>query len=167
MIQFRFDVWKQVMRYRCTSDHSWFGRNGKWCTQQADLSSCGWYCPRAQADHELGIFANIFQLALLITIMIQAFRMAAEPFFNDKNENDSVSPARIISFVIACCFMFLFRPGLFLDIFRWIFTFANPRWAEGLEVVPLWPLVIFSPNIYYNHKVFGINWRIKIHMALS
>ena len=36
--------------------------------------------PQNQADHELGIFANIFRIALLITIMIQAFRMAAEPF---------------------------------------------------------------------------------------
>lgn len=36
--------------------------------------------PQHQADHELGIFANIFRIALLITIMIQAFRMAAEPF---------------------------------------------------------------------------------------
>ena len=57
-------------------------------------------------------------------------------------------------FVIACCFMFLFI-GLFLDAFRWIFvTFANPRWAEGLEIVPLLALGNIFLGIYYNLSVW-------------
>ena len=113
--------------------------------------------PQQQADHELGIFANIFRIALLITIMIQAFRMAAEPFFfnKSKDENAQKTYARVMKFfVIACCFMFLFI-GLFLDAFRWIFiTFANPRWAEGLEVVPLLALGNVFLGIYYNLSVW-------------
>ncbi|RYE18590.1 MAG: hypothetical protein EOP45_13895 [Sphingobacteriaceae bacterium] len=68
--------------------------------------------PQEQANHELGIFANIFRIALLVTIMIQAFRMAAEPFFfnQSKNENAQRTYARVMKFfVLACCFMFLFR----------------------------------------------------------
>jgi O-antigen/teichoic acid export membrane protein len=113
--------------------------------------------PQQQADHELGIFANIFRIALLITILIQAFRMAAEPFFfnHSKNENAQRTYARVMKFfVIACCFMFLFI-GLFLDIFRWIFTeFANKRWAEGLDVVPLLALGNIFLGIYYNLSVW-------------
>ncbi|MEO6583703.1 MAG: oligosaccharide flippase family protein [Ferruginibacter sp.] len=113
--------------------------------------------PQAQADHELGIFANIFRIALLITIMIQAFRMAAEPFFfsQSKNENAQRTYARVMKFfVIACCFMFLFI-GLFLDIFKWIFiNYANPGWAEGLEVVPLLALGNIFLGIYYNLSVW-------------
>jgi O-antigen/teichoic acid export membrane protein len=113
--------------------------------------------PQNQADHELGIFANIFRIALLITIMIQAFRMAAEPFFFNKSgdENAQKTYARVMKFfVIACCFMFLFI-GLFLDAFRWIFiTFANPRWAEGIEVVPLLALGNIFLGIYYNLSVW-------------
>ncbi len=113
--------------------------------------------PQQQADHELGIFANIFRIALLITIMIQAFRMAAEPFFfnKSKDENAQKTYARVMKFfVIACCFMFLFI-GLFLDAFRWIFiTFANPRWAEGMEVVPLLALGNIFLGIYYNLSVW-------------
>ncbi|MBC7865943.1 MAG: oligosaccharide flippase family protein, partial [Gloeobacteraceae cyanobacterium ES-bin-316] len=45
--------------------------------------------PQQQADHELGIFANIFRIALLVTIMIQAFRMAAEPFFFNQSKNEN------------------------------------------------------------------------------
>ncbi len=113
--------------------------------------------PKVQADHELGIFANIFRIALLITIMIQAFRMAAEPFFfnQSKNENARRTYARVMKFfVIACCFMFLFI-GLFLDVFKWIFiTFANPVWAEGLQVVPLLALGNIFLGIYYNLSVW-------------
>ena len=57
-------------------------------------------------------------------------------------------------FVIACCFMFLFI-GLFLDIFKWIFiTFANPRWVEGLQIVPLLALGNIFLGIYYNLSVW-------------
>lgn len=113
--------------------------------------------PQVQADHELAIFANIFRIALLITIMIQAFRMAAEPFFfnQSKEENAQKTYARVMKFfVIACCFMFL-TIGLFLDVFKWIFTnLANPRWAEGLEVVPLLALGNIFLGIYYNLSVW-------------
>lgn len=113
--------------------------------------------PEDQANHELGVFANIFRIALLVTIMIQAFRMAAEPFFfnQSKHENAQVTYARVMKFfVIAACFMFL-GTALFLDVFRWIFTtFANPNWTEGLYVVPLLALGNIFLGIYYNLSIW-------------
>jgi O-antigen/teichoic acid export membrane protein len=45
--------------------------------------------------------------------------------------------------------------GLYLDVFRWIFiTFTNPRWAEGLQVVPLLALGNIFLGIYYNLSVW-------------
>jgi len=115
------------------------------------------HLPTKQADHELGIFANIFRLALVITILIQAFRMAAEPFFfkKSKEENAQRTYARVMKFfVIACCFMFLLI-GLFLDVFRWIFeTFANSQWAEGIAIVPLLALGNIFLGIYYNLSIW-------------
>lgn len=157
-VRFHFDMplWKEVMRY--SAPLIIVGLGG----MINDVLSRLIYrhvvdLPRAEADHELGIFANIFRLALLITIMIQAFRMAAEPFFfnRSKEENAPKIYARVMKFfVIACCFMFLLI-GLFLDVFRWIFTtFANPRWAEGLDVVPLLALGNIFLGIYYNLSVW-------------
>ncbi len=157
-VRFHFDtnLWKEVMRY--SAPLIIVGLGG----MINDVLSRLIYrhvvdLPQQQADHELGIFANIFRIALLITIMIQAFRMAAEPFFfnKSKDENAQKTYARVMKFfVIACCFMFLFI-GLFLDAFRWIFiTFANPRWAEGLEVVPLLALGNIFLGIYYNLSVW-------------
>lgn len=155
-IRFDFTLWKEVMRY--SAPLIIVGLGG----MINDVLSRLIYrhvvdLPQNQADHELGIFANIFRIALLITIMIQAFRMAAEPFFfnQSKSENAQRTYARVMKFfVIACCFMFLFI-GLFLDAFRWIFvTFANPRWAEGLEIVPLLALGNIFLGIYYNLSVW-------------
>jgi O-antigen/teichoic acid export membrane protein len=157
-VKFVFDtrLWKEVMRY--SMPLIIVGLGG----MVNDVLSRLIYrhvvdLPHQQADHELGIFANIFRIALLITIMIQAFRMAAEPFFfnQSKNENAQKTYARVMKFfVIACCFMFLFI-GLFLDIFKWIFiSFANPRWAEGLEIVPLLALGNIFLGIYYNLSVW-------------
>ena len=157
-ISFRFDtvLWKEVMKY--SAPLIIVGLGG----MINDVLSRLIYrhvvdLPQAQADHELGIFANIFRIALLITIMIQAFRMAAEPFFfnQSKNENATRIYARVMKFfVIACCFMFLFI-GLFLDMFKWLFIeFANPQWAEGLDVVPLLALGNIFLGIYYNLSVW-------------
>jgi len=157
-IKIRFDItlWKEVMRY--SAPLIIVGLGG----MINDVLSRLIYrhvvdLPQNEADHELGIFANIFRIALLITIMIQAFRMAAEPFFFNKSgdENAQKTYARVMKFfVIACCFMFLFI-GLFLDVFRWIFiTFANPTWAEGMEVVPLLALGNIFLGIYYNLSIW-------------
>ncbi len=109
------------------------------------------------ANHEAGIFANIFRLALLTTIMIQAFRMAAEPFFfnQSKSENAQKTYARVMKFfVIACCYMFLFI-GLFLDVFKWFFlTFANKNWVEGFGAIPILALGNIFLGIYYNLSIW-------------
>ncbi len=157
-IKLSFDtvLWKQVMRY--SAPLIIVGLGG----MINDVLSRLIYrhvvnLPQQQADHELGIFANIFRIALLITILIQAFRMAAEPFFfnKSKDENAQRTYARVMKFfVIACCFMFLLI-GLYLDVFKWIFiTFANPRWAEGLQIVPLLALGNIFLGIYYNLSVW-------------
>lgn len=155
-IRFDFSLWKEVMRY--SAPLIIVGLGG----MVNDVLSRLIYrhvvdLPQEQADHQLGIFANIFRIALLITIMIQAFRMAAEPFFFNKSKDENAQKvyARVMKFfVIACCFMFLFI-GLFLDAFRWIFeTFANPRWTEGLDVVPLLALGNIFLGIYYNLSVW-------------
>ncbi|MBN8833121.1 MAG: polysaccharide biosynthesis C-terminal domain-containing protein [Sphingobacteriales bacterium] len=157
-ITFKFDtkLWKEVMRY--SAPLVIVGMGG----MVNDVLSRLIYrhvvdLPPQQADNEFGIFANIFRIALLVTIVIQAFRMAAEPFFFNQSNNENAQRiyARVMKFfVIACCFIFLFI-GLFLDVFHWIFaTFANPRWTEGLQVVPLLALGNIFLGIYYNLSVW-------------
>jgi O-antigen/teichoic acid export membrane protein len=157
-IRFNFDtsLWKKIMQY--SYPLIIVGMGG----MVNDMLSRLIYqhvvdLPVQEAKHELGIFGNIYRLAVLITIMIQAFRMAAEPFFfnRSKEENAQKIYARVMKiFVIACCFMFLFI-SLYIDVFAWFFTAIHkPLWVEGLHVVPLLALGNVFLGIYYNLSIW-------------
>jgi O-antigen/teichoic acid export membrane protein len=157
-IQFKFNaaLWKEVMKY--SYPLIIVGLGG----MINDMLSRLIYqhvvdLPPLEAKNELGIFGNIYRLAVLITIMIQAFRMAAEPFFFNRSKDADAKKtyARIMKFfVIACCFMFLVI-GLYLDVFRWFFTAIHrSRWVEGLSVVPLLAIGNIFLGIYYNLSIW-------------
>ena len=113
--------------------------------------------PEVQAKHELGVFANIIRLSILITIAIQAFRMAAEPFFFNRSKEDNAQKtyARVMKFfVLVCCFLFL-GISLYIDIVKWFFLAINrEEWTEGLYVVPLFAMANIFLGIYYNLSIW-------------
>ena len=112
--------------------------------------------PAAEAKRQLGIFAANYRLAVLITIFIQMFRMAAEPFFfnQSKEQNAKKTYARVMKFfVIACCLMFLMI-GLFLDVFKKILTIKYAEYGEGIHIVPILAMGSVFLGIYYNLSVW-------------
>ena len=109
-----------------------------------------------QADKELGIFGNLYRLAVLVTVMIQAFRMAAEPFFFNRSRQEDAPKtyARVMKFfVIASCFMFLFI-GLYRDVLEWVITLKSKEWGEGIYIVPILALGNIFLGIYYNLSIW-------------
>ena len=112
--------------------------------------------PQEEAKRQLGIFAANYRLAVLITIFIQMFRMAAEPFFFNqaKEDNAKKTYARVMKFfVIACCCMFLFI-GLFLDVFEKILTLKFKEYGEGIHIVPILAMGSVFLGIYYNLSIW-------------
>ena len=109
-----------------------------------------------QVKKELGIFGANYKLAVLITIFIQIFRLAAEPFFfsQSRNEDAPKTYARVMKFfVIACCFMFL-GISLFLD--AWVLLIAGTfkEYAEGIHIVPILAMASVFLGIYYNLSIW-------------
>ena len=112
--------------------------------------------PPEEAKRQLGIFAANYRLAVLITIFIQMFRMAAEPFFfnQSKEQHAQKTYARVMKFfVIACCLMFL-AIGLFLDVFEKILTIKYAEYGEGIHIVPILAMGSVFLGIYYNLSVW-------------
>jgi O-antigen/teichoic acid export membrane protein len=113
--------------------------------------------PAEQAKHELGVFGNIIRLSIVITIAIQAFRLAAEPFFfnRSKDKNAPETYARVLKyFVIVCCFLFL-CVSLYIDLAAWFFeAIDRERWKEGLYVVPFFAMANILLGIYYNLSIW-------------
>jgi len=109
--------------------------------------------PAEQARHELGVFGNIIRLSIAITIAIQAFRLAAEPFFfrESSEANAPQTYARIMRyFVLAGCALFLLI-SLYIDLVGWFFeAIDRGEWVEGLYIVPLFAIGNVFLGIYYN-----------------
>ena len=106
------------------------------------------------ANIEVGTYSACYKLSILITLSIQAFRMAAEPFFFSAAQGQE--PQRIYArvmkfFVITICFMFLFVV-LFLDI--WKHFIQNREFWKGLGVVPILLLANMFLGIYYNLSIW-------------
>lgn len=109
-----------------------------------------------EQDQQLGIFGANYKLAVLITIFIQIFRLAAEPFFFNQSsrEGSAKTYARVMKFfVIACCIMFLVV-ALFLDAWQILIASSFKAYAEGIHIVPVLAMGQVFLGIYYNLSVW-------------
>ncbi len=104
-------------------------------------------------NEQVGIYGACYKLSLLISLFIQAFRMAAEPFFfkQAEGENPQRTYARVMKFfVIIISFMFL-AVALFLPIWS---LMVGPKYREGLKIVPVLLLANMFLGIYYNLSIW-------------
>lgn len=103
----------------------------------------------------VGIYSACYKLSIFMTLAIQAFRYAAEPFFfSQAEQKDSPQTFALIMkwFVIACAFIFLFISAN-MEIFAELFL-RRPEYHEGLVVVPVLLLANLFLGVYYNLTVW-------------
>lgn len=108
---------------------------------------------KAEAQIAQGIYGACYKIAILMTIFIQAFRFAAEPFFFSRaKEKDSKKTYALVMkyFIIFCLVLFL---GTLLNL-DWIkYLIAEPYW-EGLSVVPILLLANLCLGVVYNLSIW-------------
>jgi O-antigen/teichoic acid export membrane protein len=106
------------------------------------------------AKSEIGIYSANYKLSILITLFIQAFRYAAEPFFfaQEKNEDKSKVYARVMTWFVIVVTLIFVGVSLNLDIFKWFLP--NPAYWIGLQVVPVLLLANVFLGIYYNQSIW-------------
>jgi O-antigen/teichoic acid export membrane protein len=104
--------------------------------------------------HQIGIYGANVKLAVIMTLSIQAFRYAAEPFFFNysKNSDSKLLYARVMKyFILFGLFVFL-GVTLFIDYAK---HFIHSSYHEGLYVVPILLIsklffgIIFNLSIWY------------------
>ena len=102
----------------------------------------------------LGVYGANYKLSIIITLFIQAFRYAAEPFFfsMEKQNNSKVIYAKVMHyFIIVLNFVFL-AVILHLDILKYFIN--NKELWEGLDIVPILLLANICLGVYYNLSIW-------------
>jgi O-antigen/teichoic acid export membrane protein len=107
------------------------------------------------ATYQVGIYAACYKISILMTIFIQAYRYAAEPFFfaQAKEKDAKATYARIMDyFIIAVSLIFLVTM-LYLDDFILPILVGKKYW-EGRGVIPVLMLANLFLGVYYNLSIW-------------
>jgi O-antigen/teichoic acid export membrane protein len=102
---------------------------------------------------QLGIYGANYKLAILMTLFIQMFRYAAEPFFfNNKNESNARELyAKATKYFIICGLMIFLGVMFYIDFIKY---FIDVDYHEGLKVVPVLLLANLFLGIFYNFSIW-------------
>jgi O-antigen/teichoic acid export membrane protein len=101
------------------------------------------------AMYQLGIYGACYKIPMLMTLFIQTYRYAAEPFFFaqiNKENNTTVYATVMKYFVLVCAFIFL-AIMMYIDIIK---HFVGEEYRSGLPVVPILLIANMCFGIFIN-----------------
>jgi O-antigen/teichoic acid export membrane protein len=110
--------------------------------------------PEGIASYQVGIYSACYKISILMTIFIQAYKYAAEPFFfsQAKEKDAKLVYARIMDyFIITVSFIFLVTM-LYLDDF--LIHFIDRSYWEGRNVIPILMMANLFLGVYYNLSIW-------------
>lgn len=106
------------------------------------------------ASRQVGIYGACYKLSIIISLFIQAFRYAAEPFFfsQAKQSDAKESYAQIAKYFVIVCSIILLGVILYLDILKYFIP--NESYWEGLNVVPILLYANLFLGLFYNLSIW-------------
>ncbi len=109
--------------------------------------------PERDALRLIGFYTATLRLSIVINLFIQAFRMAAEPFFfsvsNEKNAPHTY--ARVMKWLVLLLALMFLNVVLFIDIWKY---YVPAEYREAMHLVPVLLLSYIFIGIYYNLTVW-------------
>ena len=112
------------------------------------------YCstqPDPQAS--VGIYSACYKISIMMTIFVQAFKYAAEPFFFNKAKDRDAKETYaevMTAFVFVCSIIFV-GIMLYMDVVKY---FVGPKYWVGLPVVPILLMANLFLGIFYNLSIW-------------
>jgi O-antigen/teichoic acid export membrane protein len=102
---------------------------------------------------QLGIYSASYKLSVLMSLFIQAFRYAGEPFFfaYAKREDAPRTYASVLNWFVILCVVIFLVVTLYIDLFQY---FVGAPYREGLHVVPVLLLANLFLGVYVNLSIW-------------
>jgi O-antigen/teichoic acid export membrane protein len=106
------------------------------------------------ANEQVGIYGACYKISIIITLFVQAFRYAAEPFFfsEEKKKDAAGSYARVMKYFVIVVTTIFLGVVLYLDVIK-NFIQQESFWV-GLGVVPILLFANICLGIFYNLSVW-------------
>jgi len=151
-IKYTFDreLWKRMIRYALPLLVVGFAGI---INETMDRIFLKFLLPEKISMAQVGIYGACYKISLIMTIFIQAFRFAADPFFfaKAKERDAKIIYADVMKyFVIICTFIFLVVM-LYIDIIKY---FVGEKYYAGLPIVPILLVANMCLGIYYNLSIW-------------
>jgi O-antigen/teichoic acid export membrane protein len=107
-----------------------------------------------KATAEVGIYSAVYKLAMLVSILLQAYRYAAEPFFfsQAKNQDKNKLYSKLMNYFVATVCLVFLVVSLDIDLFKHFIR--NESYWVGLGVVPILLMANVFLGIYYNQSIW-------------
>jgi len=150
-IRFDFGLWKRIVAYSLPLMAAGLAGNINEAIDRVLLKHR--LLESAQPMEQLGIYGANIKIAVLMTLFIQMFRYAAEPFFfNNAKEKDSRETiAEVMKYFVIFCLLIFLGVTCYMDVIK---HFIESKYWEGLGIVPVMLLAYMFLGIYYNLSIW-------------
>lgn len=103
----------------------------------------------------VGVYGACYKLSIFMSLVTQAFRYAAEPFFFSQSteKNSPATFALVLKWFTLCCALIFVSISLNLSWIGPLFL-RRPEYLAGLSVVPILLLANLFLGVYYNLSVW-------------
>ena len=111
------------------------------------------FYPGRSSAYAVGVLGACTRFAVLMNLTVQAFKVAAEPFFfsNAGNKDSPELFAQVNHYFVAFCCLILLAVGINMDVLKFL---MDEAYWEGIGlVIPLLLSYMFL-GIYYNLTVW-------------
>ena len=151
-MRFSFDVkiWKKMIVYAMPL--LVFGLAGA-INEVIDRVLLKYLLPENIAMAQVGIYGAVYKVSILMTIFIQAYRYAAEPFFfaQEKHKDAKIMYANMMKYFVMVTSIIFLTTMLYMDI---VIYLVGERYRSGAHVIPILLMANLFLGIYYNLSVW-------------
>ena len=147
---FDWQLWKRMFRYAFPL--LIFGLAGI-VNETMDRVLIKRLSPNPEPQASVGIYSACYKISIMMTIVIQAFKYAAEPFFfrKAKDKDAKETYAEVMTLFVLVCSIIFTGIMLYLDIVQY---FVGPGYREGLPIVPILLMANLFLGIFYNLSIW-------------
>jgi len=149
-LEFDLKLWKEMLIYALPL--LIFGLAGA-VNEVIDRVLLKYLLPENIAMAQVGIYGAVYKISILMTIFIQAYRYAAEPFFfaHEKHKDAREMYANMMKYFVMVTSAIFLGTMLYMDI---IIHFIGKDFRSGAPVIPILLLANLFLGIYYNLSVW-------------